>query len=232
MNEQVVKKKMSDHDRLMRLVTSAVMIALAFVLSFFKFSELPFGGSVTCFSMVPVVLLGIMYGKRWGLACGAINGVLQALQGAFGSSKAFAGLGTFEVILMCFLDYIAAFAIIGIAGIYISKATKTNDAKKLVVMGSLGALTVSVARYIIHIISGAILFGDYAEWFFTEAFVNAMGEWIMSNLSGALLATVYSVIYNGLYMLPEIIITTAGTAILLSVPFIRNKITSACAIRR
>ena len=130
MNNSTEKKKMSDHDRLMRLVTSAVMIALAFVLSFFKFSEFPYGGSVTCFSMVPIVLLGIMYGKGWGLACGTINGVLQALQGAFGSSKAFAGLGTFEVILMCFLDYIAAFAVIGLAGMLVSKAIKSNNAKK------------------------------------------------------------------------------------------------------
>jgi thiamine transporter len=227
MNSSTEKKKMSDHDRLMRLVTSAVMIALAFVLSFFKFSEFPYGGSVTCFSMVPIVLLGIMYGKGWGLACGTINGVLQALQGAFGSSKAFAGLGTFEVILMCFLDYIAAFAVIGLAGMLISKAIKNNNAKKIAIMGSVGALIVSFLRYVIHIISGAILFGGYAEWFFSDVFVNSMGKWIMANTSGATLATVYSIIYNGLYMLPEIIITTAGTAILLSVPFIRSKILSA-----
>ena len=61
-------------------------------------------------------------------------------------------------------------------------------------------------RYIVHIISGALFYGMWAEWFFSEA--GAFGQTVLSSLSGSALAWFYSVCYNGLYMIPEIILTT------------------------
>lgn len=209
----------------LRLVTSGVMIALAFVLSLLKPFDLPFGGSVTLFSMVPIVLLGCMYGVKWGLFCGTVNGILQALMGAFGASKAFAGLGALEIVLMCFLDYIAAFAVIGLGGIFVSGALKKQ--KSIVGACALGAFVATALRYLVHFISGAILFGGYAEWFFTEKFVNRFGNWILDTFSGTALSVVYSLVYNGLYMIPEIIITVAGTALLLSCPPIKKRVLDA-----
>ena len=57
------------------------------------------------------------------------------------------------------------------------------------------------------IISGYVLFGTYAEWFFSQS---SWGQAILEKLHGNLLMFVYSVIYNGLYMVPEIIITAVG----------------------
>lgn len=45
-----------------------------------------------------------------------------------------------------------------------------------------------------------------------------MGESILGKYSGTALSIVYSVFYNGLYMVPEIIITTVVAAILGNVP--------------
>ena len=40
----------------------AIMIALAAVLSFVKILELPYGGSVTAFSIVPIVIISYRHG--------------------------------------------------------------------------------------------------------------------------------------------------------------------------
>ena len=50
-----------------KLVVSALMLALSFVLSLIKIYELPWGGSVTLFSMLPIILVGYMYGNTWGI---------------------------------------------------------------------------------------------------------------------------------------------------------------------
>ena len=61
-----------------KLTMSAVMIALSVALSLVKLFQMPLGGSVTLLSMLPVCMLSIMYGTRWGavqrvcvLACAA-----------------------------------------------------------------------------------------------------------------------------------------------------------------
>ena len=73
----------------LRLVTSGVLIGLATVLSVIKVFALPFGGSVTLFSMVPILVLGYMYGVKWGLLSGGVYGLLQMILGAT-MSQAFA----------------------------------------------------------------------------------------------------------------------------------------------
>lgn len=45
-----------------QLVTCAVALALAYVTSYIKIFKLPFGGSVTLFSMLFIVLIGYWYG--------------------------------------------------------------------------------------------------------------------------------------------------------------------------
>ena len=40
----------------LRLTESAIMLALAFVLSMVKVVDMPFGGSVTAFSMLPIIV--------------------------------------------------------------------------------------------------------------------------------------------------------------------------------
>ena len=56
-----------NNTRVQELTLSAVMIALSTVLSLVTIFHMPLGGSVTLFSMLPVCLLSIMFGCRWGL---------------------------------------------------------------------------------------------------------------------------------------------------------------------
>lgn len=50
-----------------QLVTCAVALALAYVTSYIKLFKLPFGGSVTLFSMLFIVLIGYWYGVKVGI---------------------------------------------------------------------------------------------------------------------------------------------------------------------
>ena len=63
------------------LVEGALMIALATILSMIKIFEMPFGGSVTLLSMLPIVLMSFRHGTRWGLLTAFVHSVLQLVLG-------------------------------------------------------------------------------------------------------------------------------------------------------
>lgn len=191
-----------------RLVVSGVMLALATVLSMLKIWEMPWGGSVTLFSMLPMIVVAYMYGTRWGLLSAFAYSLLQMLLGAT-TSQAFAGLEGMSIVYMAVLDYIVAFTVLGLGGIF------RNRIKNHYAAIILGITVAVLLRYAAHWASGAILWGGYAEWFFTdpEAFAgiaSGFSDSVMQNLSGTSLAMTYSVIYNGCYMIPELIITILG----------------------
>ena len=77
-------------DNTTKLTVCGIMVAMSTVLSFIKFSELPYGGTVTLFSFVPVLFVGYAYGPKWGLSAGIVYGVLQALFGVSGATAGFA----------------------------------------------------------------------------------------------------------------------------------------------
>ena len=64
-----------------KITTSAVLIALSAVLSMISLFKAPYGGSVTCASMVPIILIGFLYDMKWGILSGVVYAVLQMLIG-------------------------------------------------------------------------------------------------------------------------------------------------------
>lgn len=203
-----------------RLTVSAIMVAMSTVLSFIKFSELPYGGSVTLFSFVPILFVGYAYGFKWGISAGIVYGILQTV---FGISGAVAGAGFawYQVLLCAMLDYIVAGAMLGSGGVF-KKAIRNPQ-----ISFGAGALFACVLKYISHFLSGYILFGTYAEWFFTEGGGMDYGAGILSAYSGNTLSVVYSLIYNASFMLPETVITVIMACIIISVKPLR----SACGIK-
>ena len=75
-----------------------------------------------------------------------------------------------------------------------------------------------------HFASGVILWSGYAEWFFTDVMNNSFGASILQSFSGTGLAVIYSAVYNGLYMVPEIILTAIGAAVVMGIAPLRNQI--------
>ncbi len=207
-----------------RLVESALCLAIAVVLELVSKMiglELPFGGTITIASMLPIVLIAYKYGVKWGLLCGFTYSILQICMGLKVVSAMFlpgeGQMAVWQAICICLLDYVAAYTVLGIGGIFKNKFKKAAPAL------ALGVLVALSARYLIHVISGAIFYGSYAEWFFTQEGFYAIGKQIMSSFSGTGLAIIYSLFYNGLYMIPEIIITTVAALIIGNVPAIVGK---------
>lgn len=177
----------------------------------------PWGGSITVCSMLPLSVLGYAYGVKWGLFGGFVYGILQALLGAT-MSQAFAGMNAGSTVAILCLDYLLAFSVTGLSGMF--KGKFKNHTVALVS----GTVIAVLARYLVHTVSGYIFYASYADWFFGEAFVNSFSAAIVEICPPKLLGLVYSVIYNGCYMIPEVFITAIPAAILFSaVPPIRRE---------
>lgn len=203
-----------------RLTISAVMLALATVLSivcdFIPFLNLPFGGGFTVASMLPIVLISYMYGVRWGFFVSFSYACVQIIVSLIKGSTVLAlftpasdsYMGFAVAFCVVAIDYLLAYTVIGVGGIF------RNRVKNKTVAIILGVIVALLMRYICHIISGAIFYGAWAEWFFSQEGFYAIGAKILDTFSGKGLALVYSIVYNGLYMIPEIIITSvAGAAV-------------------
>lgn len=177
------------NEKLKKLVLSAVMIAVGTVLSLFKFDGLwLFGGGVTFCAMLPLVLVSYMYGCKWGLMTAFVFSVLQALLGIDNVQYASSALMAVGIVL---LDYIVAYTVIGAAGIFVGKIK--NDAVAVVS----GIWLTFFARFACHFVTG---------WMIWEAlWPNELG----------MISPVYSLYYNGSYMLPEAIITSVVAVILI-----------------
>jgi len=204
-----------------RLTQSAMLIALAVVLELAGKSILPpmpFGGQLTIVSMLPIVLLSYRYGVKWGLVCGFGYSLIQMALGAGTVTAAFQpgyfGDGTMilNALIMCLLDYVAAYTLLGLGGCFRGRLKSHSGA---LVLGTLTALT---ARYISHILSGYILFSGWASWFFTQEGFPAWGAGLVETLSPQMLGFVYSVVYNGTYMIPEILLTCAAAVFVARAP--------------
>lgn len=211
-----------------RLVLTSMLLALATALAFacayIPFLNLPFGGGFTVASMLPIVIIAYMYGTRWGLVSAAVYSFIQLAFGAFTGggyvislftvgSDDFMGYGA--AVWICLIDYIIAYTLLGFGGIFRNKLKKAPA----LVLGTVVALSL---RYLAHIVSGYIFFGAWADWFFSQEGFYKIGETILSTFSGNLLGIIYSIFYNGLYMIPEIVITAVAAGIVSAIPQIKK----------
>lgn len=209
------------------LTESALLIAMAIVLELVAkafIPEMPFGGQITLVSMLPVVLISYRHGVKWGLLSGVVYAALEMVIGAKTVAAAFqpdyfgSGVLIVNALLMCLLDYVLAFTILGIGGCFRNKIQ--NPGLSL----CLGSIVALGCRYLCHILSGYILFGSYAEWFFTQEGFPAWGANLVATLNPQLLALAYSVVYNGMYMIPEIVLTAVAALLLGRIPGIVKKV--------
>ncbi len=175
------------------LVEGAIMIALATVLSFIRVVKLPWGGSITLLSMLPIVLFSIRRGIKSGLTVSFLFALIQFIQGIMDGLFGW-GLTPGSLITCIFLDYLLAFTVLGLAGLFRQKG----------VTGWISGIALAILlRFTMHFLSGVIIWQSFGQlWgdFFTENTV------------------LYSLLYNGAYMLPEMIFTIIGAVVLLKMP--------------
>ena len=180
------------------LVEGAVMVALATILSYIRIVKFPWGGAITVLSMLPIIVFALRYGIKSGLAVSLVYAIVQLGQGILIDGLLGWGL-TIPMLLACiFLDYLGAFTVLGLAGMFGNKSWG----------GIIGGTVIAMLlRLSLHLISGVVIFhsaGMLWEGFSTE------NSWL------------YSLIYNGAYMVPEIIFTTAGALALFKTPQMRK----------
>ena len=182
------------------LVEAAIMIALATVLCYIRIIKLPWGGSVTLLSMLPIIIFSIKYGAKQGMFASFVFSLIQFGQGVMDGLFGW-GLTPAMLIACILLDYIGAYSVIGVAGVFRNKGFK----------GWIGGTILAVfLRYVVHVLSGIVIWhsiGSIWESFSTDNEV------------------IYSLVYNGAYMLPEMIFTLIGAIALLKIPQTKKIIT-------
>ncbi len=171
------------------LAESSVMLAFATVLSMLTLLKMPYGGSVTVASMLPVLIIAYRHGIGMGLACGLAYAVIQQLLGLNNLSYV---TGWQSVLAVIMFDYLLAFTIVGLGGIFKGKLKGKNEniARNQSIELALGMLFVCILRYICHTVAGATVWAGLSIP--TEA------------------ALVYSIGYNATYMIPETVVNVTA----------------------
>ena len=165
---------------LLSLVEAAILMAVAVVLDYlcklipFQF---PYGGGISI-SVLPLVYYTFRRGTLWGLGAGVVFSVLQIITGWYPPPA-----NTWWAFILCILlDYLLAFALLGLARLF----AKPFGKHRLVGYG-VGAVAVCLLRFLCSFLSGAFLWGSYCP--------EGMNVWV------------YSLLYNGGYMIPNAILT-------------------------
>ncbi len=166
-----------------KLAESALLIAIATVLSLIKF-DLPFGGGVTLVSMLPLILISHRWGWKWGVLAAFVYSLIQLMLGLDNVGYATSFVMALGVI---FLDYVIAYTVIGLSGIFDHSLGKTWKSV------AAGIAVTFVLRFCCHLITGAWIWGVWMP----ETFMNMTmtSPWL------------YSFLYNGWYMLAELVLT-------------------------
>ena len=173
------------------LVEGALMIALATILSMIKLFRMPYGGSVKLMAMVPLVMMSYRHGVKWGVVTAFAYSLLHMIMGISDVASCPTLLSQIGCVL---LDYVIAYTVLGLA----DAIAKPFDNRVVGVCVATGA--VCLMRFVCSWLSGMLVWGAYQSYY--EWAVN-MPTWL------------YSLIYNGNYMLPDTAINIIGAAVLV-----------------
>lgn len=168
-----------------RLAESAVMIALSVALrEISKLLPWPFlqGGSITPFGMVPLLIVAYRHGIRQGLLTAFVFSLIEMM---FGFKNFAYVTGIPAYIILALTDYILAFGVMGLGGIFKGKFGGRQRTEL-----AAGGVLCCFLRFCCHFVSGIVIWGGYCP--------EGQAVWL------------YSLLYNGGYMLPEAIITAVG----------------------
>lgn len=166
-------------------ILSALGLALDYLGGVISGFIWPQGGSISLV-LVPIVVMAYRWGLKGGLLTGFIIGSIQIL---------WAGSGAIHPVQV-FMDYIAAYTLVGLAGVF-TKKIKTTEKEARLYYVNLGVFIGGMIRTIIHIISGIIFFIKPAS-----------AKDILPSIVG-------SSVYNLGYMVPTIILTAIAVTLIV-----------------
>lgn len=123
------------------IVLISVFTAISYVLNMIKFIRMPQGGSITFFSMLPVMVISFIYGRGAGITSGILLGILKMLDGI-----------VFVHPLQFILDYILANMLLGFSSVF------GIDGKFKMCLGCLFAGFMSL---MFNVLSGVMFFSEF-----------------------------------------------------------------------
>ena len=186
---------LSNREYIRRISTGGICLALAFVLSQLKLFEMPMGGTVTPASTLPIIVYGVAFGPVWGFIIAFIFSLLQLIGGWL--------VTPFQVML----DYTIGYTALGIAGFAAIKAdsriripgvlNRFRDASLIKILAF--SVIAYAVRWLGSVASGVIFYSEYAA----DAGYDS--------------ALVYSMVYNGSFLLADLAILAVVLVVLYMV---------------
>ena len=168
------------------LAESAIMVALS--IAIFAVSDMlpwPFvyGGGFSIFGQVPIILISYRHGIKNGLPAALVLAMFEMMMG-YKNFTYVTGLAAY--LIVAFADYIVAFGCLGLGGMF-----KDKFGGKQSIEMAVGGGVVCIIRFICHFISGVTIWRGYCP--------------------EGMVVELYSFIYNGSYMVIELVLTVFGS---------------------
>lgn len=193
------------------LTYGAICLASSYALSFLGIG-LPYGGTVTVASVLPVMIYCYYFGFNKGLVVTTAYTVLQFFQSPYIVHP-----------MSAVLDYVIPYLSLVFLGIFSYRQARFNKAAaenkhplRAHAFFFIGIACYFTVRYISHVLSGVIFYGDYIAW----------DGWWQNHL------WTYSFAYNGAFLIPDTVITLcAAIGVLSSKAFNRFMAVSANALQ-
>lgn len=177
------------------LTFGAVCLAVSFLLSFLGIS-LPYGGTLTVASVLPVMLYCYYFGFFKGLVVTVAYTVLQFFQSPYIVHP-----------MSAVMDYVIPYLSIIFLGIFSYRQKRFDDtvaagkpALAAHVPFFIGVGCYFAVRYLSHVLSGVIFYAEYIAW----------GGWWLNHLWA------YSFAYNAAFFVPDTAIALAAAVGVLS----------------
>ena len=178
--ENKAKTVINRRYQLQTLTGSAILIALAEILSLLPFYRFPWGGSIDL-AMLPIIMICVRWGFGPGMLAATAHAIIQTLlEGGI-------AIGWQSIIG----DFLVAYMVLGLAGLFRRKFVPAT-------------LIACSARFLVHYVVGATIWAEYMpESFFGMTMTT---PWV------------YSALYNGAYMLPDMVMVLIAGLLLLKTP--------------
>lgn len=182
-----------------RLLTEiAIVSAIAFALDVFQgglFRGIFTNGGSIGIAMLPILVLCYRRGFFAGMTSAFVLSFLQMLGGVYAIASSW-----YMVILQIMLDYILAYPAVSLAGLFFHHFQKATNKKNQICYLVVGTTIGGISKLICHYLAGVIFWSASCP----EGFLG--GPYF------------YSLVYNGGYMIPNIVLS----AIILVILFVKT----------
>ena len=181
-------KTVKSREYLRALVESSLLVAVGFALSYITLVKLPQGGSVTPLSMLPIMMIGLRHGPKWGFGGGFVYACLQMIQDFW--PPPIATVPAYISVIL--LDYVLAFTILGLSGFF-----------RGIRYGLVYAAPVCLfMRFLCHFVSGIVIWnvfaGDLPVWLYSLTYNGSyMGfELLLTLAAGVVLCKTAPILFT------------------------------------